>query len=74
MSRVPSRLGLVAIVPVLGLAFAGGAEAQRAQIPDAFAVRQQFPDLAFPALDDGRPTSIADFRGRKLILHVFASW
>ena len=35
---------------------------------------QPFPLLKFPALDDGRPLSVADFRGRKIVLHVFASW
>ena len=33
-----------------------------------------FPNLVLPSMTDGRPTSIADFRGRKVILHVFASW
>ena len=33
-----------------------------------------FPDLVLPALDDGRPLSIADFRGEKVVLVVFASW
>jgi len=33
-----------------------------------------FPSIVLPALDDGRPTSLADFRGEKVVLHVFASW
>ena len=37
-------------------------------------VGQAFPDLVLPSLDDGRPLSLADFRGKKVILHVFASW
>jgi hypothetical protein len=39
-----------------------------------FAEGQPFPDLLLPALEDGRPTSLADFRGQKIVLHVFASW
>ena len=35
---------------------------------------EPFPELALPALDDGRPMSIADFRGQRVVLHVFASW
>jgi hypothetical protein len=35
---------------------------------------RQFPNLTLPSLEDGRPASISDFRGRKLILHIFASW
>ncbi len=33
-----------------------------------------FPDLLFPSLEDGTARSIRDFRGEKLILHIFASW
>ncbi len=39
-----------------------------------FEVGQPFPAIALPALEDGRPASLADFRGKKLLLHVFASW
>ncbi len=35
---------------------------------------QAFPALVLPSLDDGKPLSIADFHGRKIALHVFASW
>ena len=37
-------------------------------------VGQPFPDLVLPALDDGRPLSIGDLRGKKVVLLVFASW
>jgi hypothetical protein len=37
-------------------------------------VGRPFPDLLLPALRDGKPTSLADFRGKKVVLHVFASW
>jgi len=33
-----------------------------------------FPDLAFPSLEDGTPARLSDFRGKKVMLHVFASW
>jgi len=46
-----------------------------AQMPDhPFQPGTRFPTLALPALEDGRPRSIADFRGQKVILHIFASW
>ena len=32
-----------------------------------------FPELSLPTLD-GERLSIRDFRGRKVLLHVFASW
>lgn len=33
-----------------------------------------FPDQAFPSLHDGEPISLSDYRGEKVVLHVFASW
>ncbi len=33
-----------------------------------------FPDLLLPSIVGGTPRSIADFRGRKVVLHIFASW
>lgn len=39
-----------------------------------FEVGEPFPTMAFPALEDGTPRSMAEFRGAKVILHVFASW
>ena len=37
-------------------------------------LNQPFPNLVLPLLANGRPASISNFRGRKLILHIFASW
>ena len=44
------------------------------RLSGGFAVGEPFPTIALPALEDGRPRSIADFRGKKVVLHVFASW
>lgn len=35
---------------------------------------EPFPDLVLPSMEDGSPTSIRDFRGQRVMLHVFASW
>ena len=37
-------------------------------------IGNRFPELTLPSLVDGEPMSIASFRGRKLVLHVWASW
>ena len=37
-------------------------------------VGEPFPDLRLPTLEDGVSRSIADYRGEKILLHVFASW
>ena len=39
-----------------------------------FKVAEAFPNVMLPSLEDGRPGSIADFRGQKTILHIWASW
>ena len=40
----------------------------------AIEVGNPLPLLQLPRLEDGRPGSVADYRGEKLVLHVFASW
>ncbi len=47
---------------------------QEAQMETGFRVGQVFPDIVLPSLEDGQPTSMSEFRGQKVILHVFASW
>jgi peroxiredoxin len=37
-------------------------------------IGKPFPELALPSMDSGKPMSIAAFRGKKVILQVFASW
>ena len=37
-------------------------------------VGEPFPLLQLPRQGDGRPGGVADYRGEKLVLHVFASW
>ena len=37
-------------------------------------IGQPFPTIYLPSLHDGKLQSVASFRQRKLMLHVFASW
>lgn len=37
-------------------------------------VGEAFPTILLPTLDGSRSQSIEDFRGQKLMLHIFASW
>ena len=39
-----------------------------------FEIGKPFPDLILPSLADGRPASLSQFRGQKVLLHIFASW
>lgn len=57
------------LLPV-ALPLLGGSPLEQAGIEQG----RPFPDLRLPSLHDGRATSLSEFRGRKLILHVFASW
>ncbi len=58
----------------LGLAFTAtlGIPATEASVD--VRVGEPFPALVLPALADGSPQSIERFRGRKVLLHQFASW
>jgi len=40
----------------------------------AVRVGEPFPALVLPAMADGSPLSIEQFRGKKVLLHQFASW
>lgn len=60
---------LVTIVTLLGIsALAHAGE------PPKILVGQPFPAIVLPSLADGEPMSIRDFRGEKVVLHIFASW
>ena len=57
------------------VAFALMVNSASAQLPTSgFEVGQAFPDMVLPSLDRGRPASLSQFRGKKVILHIFASW
>ena len=51
------------------------AQPQRPRLPELnIKVGEPFPPLTLPSLAEGKRKSIADFRGQKVILHIFASW
>jgi hypothetical protein len=59
---------------VVAMTFLGGAIAGDGSERLGLEAGQPIPEVVLPALDDGRPMSISDFRGEKVVLHVFASW
>ena len=67
--RMRSRA--IGALVVMGLAALPGTAADRPPMPR---VGDPFPVLTLPALADATPVSIARFRGRKVLLHQFASW
>ena len=40
----------------------------------AMKIGELFPLVLLPSLEDGEPMSMADFRGTKLMLHIWAAW
>lgn len=66
--QAPSLIGTLTASSLMVASAAHGAA------PPRIEVGQPFPEIVLPSLEDGAPMSIADFRGRKVLLHVFASW
>jgi hypothetical protein len=60
--------GLAKIAALFALATAAGASAS------PFRMGEPVPRLRLPSVADGRPLALADFRGEKVMLHVWASW
>ncbi len=57
---------VIAFVAWAGTATWGG--------PMAFMEGEAAPELKLPSLDDATMRTLADFRGKPVVLHVFASW
>ena len=66
-------VGIVGIAGSAGIVGIAGPPAIAADRP-VLEEGEPFPDIKLPSMYDGRPMSIADFRGQKVVLHVFASW
>ncbi len=62
------QAGLATLGAFFTLATASGAGAS------PFRVGEPVPRLRLPSVADGSPLSLADFRGEKVMLHVWASW
>ena len=70
MAHLGWKAGVMAAASLL----TGGTAAAQQLPPTGFDPGGVFPTTAFPSLADGTPMSVADFRGKRVILHVFASW
>ena len=62
---------LAVVLAIWGLVVS---RAQSSLQSSGFQVGEPFPDIILPTLEDGSPGSIAQFRGQKILLHIFASW
>lgn len=70
----PAAATLVSFLLSVTFTLASPMSATAQQLPPTgFEAGEPFPTLTLPSLD-GRALSVADFRGHKTIVHVFASW
>ncbi len=69
MMRITTRALLLSLVLM-----PGSARADTSTPMPKLEVGQRFPGTFLPSLTDGRPMSLLQFRGQKVILHIFASW
>lgn len=58
--------------PQLALVLSLAATSASAASP--FRVGAPLPRVTLPSIEDGAARSLSDFRGEKLMLHVWASW
>ncbi len=58
----------------LGLAFSATLGVSVTDAGVDVRIGEPFPELVLPTLADGSPLSVERFRGRKVLLHQFASW
>lgn len=52
----------------------GWSGAMRTEADPLIRIGEPFPELVLPGMEDGDPRSITGYRGKKIILHMFASW
>lgn len=67
---------LMAVLAAVLLTLPAMAQPEPQPIPAAAGVEvgQPFPVMLLPRIDTGRPDTIVNYRGQKLIMHIFASW
>lgn len=65
------RVCLLLVILISAMVPMSGASAEP---PIQIEIDKPFPKIALASMEDGAPTSIEHFRGRMIILHVFASW
>jgi len=66
---------IVVAASILGMTHTAAAQKSVRELAFSFIQEgQPFPDLVLPDLKTGQPRSITEFRGKKVLLHVFASW
>ena len=71
------RMWLMILIFIATGVVSGCSSAERTEeptFPIGANVGEVYPNYVFPSLEDGRPTALSEFRGKKIILHHFASW
>jgi hypothetical protein len=67
----------LAVIAAVGFAVVRTAQPRHrdswANVKKMFPPGTPFPDILLPSLESGQPTSMADFRGKKILFQLFAS-
>jgi cytochrome c biogenesis protein CcmG/thiol:disulfide interchange protein DsbE len=76
VSPVPLAVGLVVLALVALLVFGVNSSGPSRTLDSQLArgLKPPAPQLALTSLRDGRPASLADYRGKVVLLNVWASW
>ena len=64
------RISTIAAGMLFSLLVAAPASAEEADLREG----QPFPEIFLPTLSGDGLKSVSSFRGKKLVVHVFASW
>ena len=65
------RIALIIVMSVLAIVFTVGAAGGAGYAPKP---GKRHPDFTLPDIHTGKPVSLSDFRGQKVLLIQFASW
>ena len=74
MGKSSTSLLVIILAGVLSIWGLVVSRAQTSLPSSGIQVGEPFPDILLPTLEDGSPGSISQFRGQKILLHIFASW
>ena len=74
MDILENTSAILIMKSILSLLFAIGFLEATAFSQQTMEIGKPFPSLTLPSMEDGSPMSVEQFRGKKLLLFVYASW
>jgi hypothetical protein len=68
------KMRFLSSLVLTGTLLAAPAAAEETGTEMPIEIGQPFPTLTLPSIADGSPMSVTEFRGKKVLLHIWASW